>query len=61
PYARGLLDALPERAFTPVPGTPPELGDLPPGCAFAARCALADATCRTTRPPLTEGVACHRA
>ncbi|MFJ8165309.1 ABC transporter ATP-binding protein [Streptomyces sp. NPDC096136] len=61
PYARGLLDALPERAFTPIPGAPPELGDLPPGCAFAARCALADAGCRTVRPPLTEGVACHRA
>ncbi|MFF7077074.1 ABC transporter ATP-binding protein [Streptomyces lavendulae] len=61
PYARGLLDALPERAFTPIPGAPPELGDLPPGCAFAARCALAGATCRAVRPPLTEGVACHRA
>lgn len=61
PYARGLLDALPERAFTPVPGSPPELGDLPPGCAFAPRCALADPLCRTVRPALTEGVACHRA
>ncbi|MFF5703295.1 ABC transporter ATP-binding protein [Streptomyces sp. NPDC012794] len=61
PYARGLLDALPERAFTPIPGAPPELGDLPPGCAFAARCALADSTCRSGRPPLTEGVACHHA
>ncbi|MFD8796672.1 oligopeptide/dipeptide ABC transporter ATP-binding protein, partial [Streptomyces vinaceus] len=61
PYARGLLDALPERAFTPVPGAPPELGALPPGCAFAARCARADATCRAQRPPLSEGVACHHA
>ncbi|MEU9416544.1 ABC transporter ATP-binding protein [Streptomyces sp. NPDC048272] len=61
PYARGLLDALPERAFAPIPGAPPELGALPPGCAFAARCARADATCRTRRPPLTEGVACHHA
>ncbi|WP_327135503.1 ABC transporter ATP-binding protein [Streptomyces sp. NBC_01343] len=61
PYARGLLDALPERAFTPVPGVPPELGALPPGCAFAARCTRADATCGTQRPPLTEGVACHHA
>ncbi|MGI5448479.1 ABC transporter ATP-binding protein [Streptomyces sp. CA-243310] len=61
PYARGLLDALPERAFAPIPGAPPELGALPPGCAFADRCAQADATCRTLRPPLTEGVACHRA
>ncbi|MFB7182152.1 oligopeptide/dipeptide ABC transporter ATP-binding protein [Streptomyces sp. NPDC056257] len=61
PYARGLLDALPERAFTPVPGAPPELGALPAGCAFAARCAAADETCRSRRPVLTEGVACHRA
>ncbi|MGW9070204.1 ABC transporter ATP-binding protein [Streptomyces yangpuensis] len=61
PYARGLLDALPERAFTPVPGAPPELGALPPGCAFAARCAAADPLCRTRRPMLTEGVACHHA
>ncbi|MFG2340071.1 ABC transporter ATP-binding protein [Streptomyces yangpuensis] len=61
PYARGLLDALPERAFTPVPGAPPELGALPPGCAFAARCAAADPLCRTRRPVLTEGVACHHA
>ncbi|MFF3672505.1 oligopeptide/dipeptide ABC transporter ATP-binding protein [Streptomyces sp. NPDC002120] len=61
PYARGLLDALPERAFTPVPGAPPELGALPAGCAFAARCAAADQTCRSRRPVLTEGVACHRA
>ncbi|WP_420856395.1 oligopeptide/dipeptide ABC transporter ATP-binding protein [Streptomyces amritsarensis] len=61
PYARGLLDALPERAFIPVPGAPPELGALPPGCAFAARCAAADPLCRTRRPALTEGVACHHA
>ncbi|MFF4103031.1 ABC transporter ATP-binding protein [Streptomyces sp. NPDC001903] len=61
PYARGLLDALPERAFTPISGAPPELGALPPGCAFAARCTRADATCRTLRPPLAEGVACHHA
>ncbi|MGW2040451.1 ABC transporter ATP-binding protein [Streptomyces virginiae] len=61
PYARGLLDALPERAFTPVPGSPPELGALPPGCAFAARCTAADRLCRTRRPALTEGVACHHA
>ncbi|MFI5618635.1 oligopeptide/dipeptide ABC transporter ATP-binding protein [Streptomyces sp. NPDC051567] len=61
PYARGLLDALPERAFVPVPGLPPELGALPPGCAFAARCARADESCRAVRPALTEGVACHHA
>ncbi|NGO67749.1 ABC transporter ATP-binding protein [Streptomyces boncukensis] len=58
PYARGLLDALPERAFTPIPGMPPELGDLPEGCAFAPRCARATDVCATV-PPLRERVACH--
>ncbi|MFJ7262715.1 ABC transporter ATP-binding protein [Streptomyces globosus] len=61
PYARGLLDALPERAFTPIPGTPPELGALPPGCAFAARCPDADARCRAELPAPASGVACHHA
>ncbi|MFE0647191.1 ABC transporter ATP-binding protein [Streptomyces sp. NPDC059534] len=58
PYARGLLDALPERAFTPIPGMPPELSALPEGCAFAPRCARATARC-ATRPDLRAGVACH--
>ncbi len=58
PYARGLLEALPERAFVPVPGMPPELGALPDGCAFAPRCARAGAECDAV-PALVEDVACH--
>ncbi|MFC8917793.1 ABC transporter ATP-binding protein [Streptomyces sp. WAC05374] len=58
PYARGLLAALPERDFTPIPGMPPELSALPDGCAFAARCDRASDTC-TTVPLLRDGVACH--
>ncbi|MFI9776038.1 ABC transporter ATP-binding protein [Streptomyces sp. NPDC051956] len=58
PYARGLLDALPDREFTPIPGMPPELGALPAGCAFAARCDRAADTCGI-RPALADGVACH--
>ncbi|WP_435860007.1 ABC transporter ATP-binding protein [Streptomyces narbonensis] len=58
PYARGLLDALPDRAFTPVPGMPPELSALPDGCAFAPRCPLATDLC-ATRPEPRAGVACH--
>ncbi|WP_369200848.1 ABC transporter ATP-binding protein [Streptomyces sp. PU-14G] len=58
PYARGLLDALPDRAFLPIPGMPPELGDLPAGCAFAPRCPRADAACSTV-PALNSTVACH--
>ncbi|MFH8569342.1 ABC transporter ATP-binding protein [Streptomyces sp. NPDC017993] len=58
PYARGLLDALPERAFRPIPGNPPELGALPAGCAFAARCDRATDACDTL-PEQTGGTACH--
>jgi oligopeptide/dipeptide ABC transporter ATP-binding protein len=58
PYARGLLDALPERAFRPIPGMPPELGALPDGCAFAARCDHATAACEVLPVP-AGGVACH--
>ncbi|MEV6962067.1 ABC transporter ATP-binding protein [Streptomyces sp. NPDC051207] len=58
PYSRGLLRALPERDFRPIPGMPPELGDLPDGCAFAARCDRATGTCATL-PRMTGGAACH--
>ncbi|MEV5969492.1 ABC transporter ATP-binding protein [Streptomyces sp. NPDC051921] len=58
PYARGLLDALPEREFTPVPGLPPALSDLPAGCAFAPRCSRADEAC-AVRPEFRTGLACH--
>lgn len=57
PYSRGLLQALPDRAFTPVPGMPPELGDLPDGCAFAARCDRVTGACAAPPPP--GAVACH--
>ncbi|OII70101.1 ABC transporter ATP-binding protein [Streptomyces sp. CC77] len=59
PYARGLLAALPERDFTPIPGMPPELGALPDGCAFAPRCAHASDVCAGTVPRFTDGAACH--
>ncbi|WP_156725231.1 ABC transporter ATP-binding protein [Streptomyces apocyni] len=58
PYARGLLNALPEREFTPIPGMPPELGALPEGCAFAPRCAYTTSACAHI-PPLNASVACH--
>ncbi|MGN9781061.1 ABC transporter ATP-binding protein [Nonomuraea sp. ZG12] len=59
PYSRGLLDALPSRAFAPIPGQPPELTRLPGGCAFQPRCHLATSLCQE-QPPLNE-VACHHA
>ncbi|MER6999363.1 ABC transporter ATP-binding protein [Streptomyces sp. NPDC000410] len=60
PYARGLLAALPERDFAPIPGMPPELGALPDGCAFAARCDRATDACEAV-PRFENGVACHHA
>ncbi|WP_420587313.1 ABC transporter ATP-binding protein [Ruegeria sp.] len=68
PYTVGLMRSVPENLppRTPlysVPGVPPGLDALPPGCAFAPRCAACSAPCLEDRPPLsliTEGrqVAC---
>jgi peptide/nickel transport system ATP-binding protein len=68
PYTRGLLAALPQAGggrLTPIPGSVPQPGALPPGCPFAPRCAIAIARCLTDRPPfetLSPGhrAACHR-
>jgi peptide/nickel transport system ATP-binding protein len=56
PYTQGLLNALPNRDFRAVPGHPPMLTALPPGCAFAPRCTRATAACATQ--PVGR-VACH--
>jgi peptide/nickel transport system ATP-binding protein len=61
PYTRGLVDALPDRAFTAIPGQPPLLTDLPAGCPFRPRCTRVVPECHH-RPPLIHGqhaVACH--
>lgn len=55
PYARGLFsatvhDGMRGRRLTTIPGAPPDLEHLPPGCAFAARCAQVDAACRAGVP-----------
>jgi peptide/nickel transport system ATP-binding protein len=64
PYTRGLVDALPDQAFTPIPGLPPLLTDLPAGCPFRPRCGRAGPECHH-RPPLAKltaghAVACYR-
>ena len=64
-YTRGLMASLPrlglmrgEAATTDrlleIPGMVPPLTKLPPGCAFAPRCARADDRCRTDYPPYEE-------
>jgi oligopeptide/dipeptide ABC transporter ATP-binding protein len=52
PYTAALLDALPElaqqrgdRRLVAIKGQPPDLGDLPPGCPFAPRCAHVRSAC----------------
>ena len=38
--------------LVPIPGAPPNLAALPPGCAFAPRCRFVRDECRTTLPAL---------
>ncbi|GAA1977745.1 ABC transporter ATP-binding protein [Kitasatospora viridis] len=60
PYTLGLIGAVPRLDRTggplvPIPGQPPALSDLPPGCPFAPRCPLAGPDCLTAEPPLAGG------
>lgn len=56
PYTKALLATDPSflaqatRTLPTIPGAVPDLVDLPPGCIFAPRCALADARCRAEDP-----------
>jgi peptide/nickel transport system ATP-binding protein len=58
PYTAGLLGSVPRldapqgARLVPIPGAPPSLADLPPGCPFAPRCPLAIDECRTAEPEL---------
>lgn len=68
PYTKGLRDSFPPlHAATTrldgIPGTPPDLRALPPGCAFADRCPAVMDRCVGELPllrPVGEAiVACH--
>jgi peptide/nickel transport system ATP-binding protein len=56
PYTLALLKGRAHGAMEPgarlqtIAGSPPDLSALPPGCAFAERCAYAEAACHE-RPP----------
>jgi oligopeptide transport system ATP-binding protein len=58
PYTQGLLGSLPRLDEAPgttlvsIPGLPPDLIDLPTGCAFAARCEYAVERCLEETPQL---------
>ena len=58
PYTVGLLKSVPRldlprrTKLEPIEGQPPDLVNLPQGCAFRARCAYAVDKCATEAPPL---------
>lgn len=72
PYSYGLLNSFPtihgpRRKMTGIPGSPPDLRNVPTGCAFNPRCPLAFDPCRAVLPTLLSSsaetpqqmVACH--
>ena len=72
PYTLGLLGAAPrleqdEETLIAIPGAPPNMAHLPPGCPFSERCPVVMERCVQQRPPLVPSVtdpavlrACHR-
>ncbi|HEV8642316.1 MAG TPA: ABC transporter ATP-binding protein [Methylomirabilota bacterium] len=58
PYTLGLLHSVPRldeprrERLAPIEGQPPDLTRLPPGCAFAPRCAFRIERCLAEAPPL---------
>ncbi|WP_433219803.1 ABC transporter ATP-binding protein [Microtetraspora malaysiensis] len=69
PYAKGLLESIPRvdlkgQELYAIKGMPPNLLDMPTGCAFHPRCPYRQEKCVTDVPPLhtisgTRGSACH--
>lgn len=58
PYTLGLIEAVPTvtggfEELASIPGSPPDLIDLPPGCKFHPRCSYASQRCREQEPGLT--------
>ena len=57
PYTEGLMGSTVHEVekgtrLTPIPGSPPNLAALPPGCSFAPRCPYVIAQCEKGLPEL---------
>ena len=54
PYTRALLGSMPKlgskEPLLAIPGQPPDLANLPPGCAFHPRCSEALPECASREP-----------
>jgi oligopeptide/dipeptide ABC transporter ATP-binding protein len=64
PYTIALLRSLPDesqrtRYLASIPGAPPPLIDVEPGCRFAVRCPLATPECRTWTTELLQASPQH--
>ena len=64
-YTLGLLNSVPraDRVRQPlasIPGQPPSLATMPPGCPFAPRCRFKVGPCDDAVPPLVEVAPDHR-
>jgi peptide/nickel transport system ATP-binding protein len=65
PYTIGLIKAVPtltsdKSSLISIPGSPPDLIQLPTGCKFHPRCPLADERSRREEPELTEVESGHQ-
>ncbi|MEZ4733335.1 MAG: ABC transporter ATP-binding protein [Caldilineaceae bacterium] len=59
PYTMGLIRAVPTvtggfEELASIPGSPPDLINLPSGCPFHPRCPFATSKCKTEEPPLLQ-------
>jgi oligopeptide transport system ATP-binding protein len=59
PYTKGLLRSVPDPtaehgSLYQIPGLPPDVAHLPPGCPFAPRCDRAEEICTREFPPFVE-------
>ena len=66
PYTKGLLKSVPDPAHEEgtelyqIPGLPPDVANLPPGCPFAPRCEHAEEICHREFPPFVQINENHR-
>ena len=65
PYTEGLMAAIPvlgdvRDALAVIPGTVPDLINLPPGCTFSPRCPYAKEICTQQDPALLEATPGHK-